>query len=171
MAASRSSRSGRDHQVTGSVLHRASAGQRATPRGRDPLRTRPFSGRQTPLRRSESVEPTGRTRHRDRRGSAHLGRRRRALRRRPGRRQGLRQQLGRAPARRGQHHRPGRSRHARPGGSGAPHRQRRFGLHCGPEEEPGGRARSSPACTRPPWPSPRTAVTSWWPTPAATRSA
>ena len=62
--------------------------------------------------------------------AAALRGRSRALRSRPLRRQGLRQQLGRAPSRRQGDDRAGGLGHFRPGRSGSFHRQRRLGDDC-----------------------------------------
>ena len=75
---------------------------------RDPRRTGPFCRWPSPLRLRQSFQPTPRDRYSLRRAAAIDRRRRGALRRRPGRREGVRQQLGRASSRSRRPCRPGR---------------------------------------------------------------
>ena len=102
------------------------------PRGRTPAGRGDSGGagrharRQAALRLRQPVQPPPRARHGDRRGPADLRRGCRAFRRRPRRRQGLRQQLGRAPADAGRSHRTGGTGHGGPGRPGEAHRQRGF---------------------------------------------
>ena len=132
-------------------------GRRAAPGRGDPGRVGDHARRPKALRLRQPVQPPPRDRYPDRRGRADVRCRRRALRCRPRRRQGLRQQLGRPPAAIRRSRRPGRSRRRGQGRPGPAYRQRglhqrhrpRFGRGQGRDPRPSPRFGPGPVARRP----------------------